>query len=145
MTLMRPPGPKDMSERPFIVSLPTQSRRAAFEFYRDGMGFETVGELAADGIPEPLQIAISEHARIMLVPTVGFGWVTGEHQTAEPGTSECMLVLPVESDDEVDAVIERARRAGAEIVTEPGPQPWGYSGAFADLDGHLWMVRTGLQ
>ncbi len=56
-----------------------------------------------------------------------------------------MLLLPKESDQEVDETIERARRAGAEIVTEPGEQRWGYAGAFAEPDGHLWMVRTGLQ
>jgi len=134
-----------MSQLPFIISLPTDSRKAAFAFYRDGLGLETVGEPDDDGIPEPLQIALNDRARVMLVPTVGFGWITGERGTAEPGTNECMLLLPVESDDEVDAVIERARRAGGEIVTEPDQQRWGYAGAFADLDGHLWMVRTGLQ
>jgi uncharacterized protein len=39
-------------------------------------------------------------------------------------------------------LLERAQRAGAEIVTEPGPQPWGYTGAFADPDGHVWMVTS---
>ena len=24
----------------------------------------------------------------------------------------------------------------------PGQQPWGYAGAFADPDGHVWMVRS---
>jgi hypothetical protein len=35
---------------------------------------------------------------------------------------------------------ERARGAGAQIVREPAQQPWGYSAAFADPDGHLWRV-----
>ncbi|MFV2101912.1 hypothetical protein [Micromonospora sp. LOL_024] len=26
------------------------------------------------------------------------------------------------------------------MVTEPGQQPWGYAGTFADPDGHLWMI-----
>ncbi len=30
-------------------------------------------------------------------------------------------------------------------MTEPNEQRWGYAGAFADPDGHLWMVRTGSQ
>lgn len=81
----------------------------------------------------------------MLVPTGGFEWITDGRDTAAPGQSEYMLVLPADSDDEVEKIIERARRAGADIVTEPGRQRWGYAGAFADLDGHLGMVRTGLQ
>lgn len=24
----------------------------------------------------------------------------------------------------------------------PGRQPWGYAGAFADPDGHLWMITA---
>ncbi len=43
----------------------------------------------------------------------------------------------------VDEIVERAHRAGAEIVTAPAQQPWGYAGAFVDPDGHLWMVSSG--
>ena len=39
-----------------------------------------------------------------------------------------------------DETIERARRWGARIASEPEQQPWGYVGTFADPDGHLWMV-----
>jgi predicted lactoylglutathione lyase len=31
--------------------------------------------------------------------------------------------------------------AEAEVVLEPTQQPWRYSAAFADPDGHLWLVR----
>ncbi len=34
------------------------------------------------------------------------------------------------------------RGRSAEIVTEPAQQPWGYTGTFADPDGHLWMVTA---
>ncbi|MFI5428447.1 VOC family protein [Aeromicrobium sp. UC242_57] len=37
-------------------------------------------------------------------------------------------------------MIERARQAGARIVAEPAQQPWGYTGTFADPDGHLWAT-----
>jgi uncharacterized protein len=46
------------------------------------------------------------------------------------------------TDAGVDELVERAQRAGAEIVTAPGQQPWGYAGAFADPDGHVWMVTS---
>jgi len=42
---------------------------------------------------------------------------------------------------EVDAVVERARTAGARIAREPGETFWGgYSGVFVDPDGHPWEV-----
>ncbi len=76
----------------------------------------------------------------MLVPADGFGWVIGDHEVAQRGHSECVLSLVTETQTGVDELIKRAQQAGADIVTEPAQQPWGYAGAFADPDGHVWMV-----
>jgi hypothetical protein len=43
-----------MVSKPIIVCLPIADRRTSFTFYRDGVGFEPVGEVADDGVPEPL-------------------------------------------------------------------------------------------
>jgi predicted lactoylglutathione lyase len=127
---------------PVVVSLPIADRRASFAFYRDALGFEPVGEAAADGVPEPLQFALNDGIRVMLIPTGGFGWITGDHDVAPHGSSECVLSLSTATDGEVDEFVARAGRGGAAVVTAPGQQPWGYAGAFADLDGHIWMVRS---
>ena len=51
------------------------------------------------------------------------------------------LAHNVRSPDEVDAVIEEARRAGGTIGREPAKTFWGgYSGVFVDPDGHPWEV-----
>ena len=51
------------------------------------------------------------------------------------------LAHNVRSPDEVDAVIEEARAAGARISREPGKTFWGgYAGVFVDLDGHPWEI-----
>ncbi len=51
------------------------------------------------------------------------------------------LAHNVRSPDEVDAVVAEARSAGATVTREPGPTFWGgYSGVFADPDGHPWEV-----
>jgi predicted lactoylglutathione lyase len=45
------------------------------------------------------------------------------------------------SREEVDAVIEEARAAGATIGREPAETFWGgYSGLFIDPEGHPWEV-----
>ena len=45
------------------------------------------------------------------------------------------------SPEEVDAVIEEARGAGATIAREGAETFWGgYSGVFVDPDGHPWEV-----
>ena len=125
---------------PLIVALPIADRPTTHRFYGEGLGFEAIGELADDGVPEPLQFVLNDGARLMFIPTGGFGWVTGDHETAPPGTSECLLSRNVESDAEVDEHIERARAAGAVVLAEPEPKPWGYLGLFADPDTHLWQV-----
>jgi uncharacterized protein len=57
----------------------------------------------------------------------GWGGVTPAYNTRSP--------------EEVDAVIEEARAAGARIAREPAATFWGgYSGVFVDPDGHPWEV-----
>jgi uncharacterized glyoxalase superfamily protein PhnB len=47
----------------------------------------------------------------------------------------------VNSQEDVDAVMERASRAGARIVKPAQATFWGgYAGYFQDPDGHLWEV-----
>jgi predicted lactoylglutathione lyase len=49
----------------------------------------------------------------------------------------------VRSSEEVDAIVEAARRAGGRIAREPGRTFWGgYSGIFVDPDGHPWEVAV---
>jgi uncharacterized glyoxalase superfamily protein PhnB len=91
-----------------------------------------------------LQFALNDGLRLMLIPTGGFGWITGDHDVAPSGSSECVLTLGMEGDEGVDLVVQRAVTAGATIITPPGQQPWGYAGTFADPDGHIWMVRRAL-
>lgn len=131
-----------MSSAPVIVGLPIADRRTSYAFYSAGLGFATVGEPADDGVPEPLQLALNEGVRIMLIPTGGFRWVTGGREVASSGHSECLLTISVAAPAEVDEFVERAHNAGAEIVTEPAEQPWGYAGIFTDPDGHLWQVTV---
>ena len=51
------------------------------------------------------------------------------------------LAYNTRSTEEVDEVIEEARKAGATIGREPGETFWGgYSGVFIDPDGYPWEV-----
>ncbi|MET8229675.1 VOC family protein [Micromonospora sp. NPDC005298] len=131
-----------MTFAPVTVCLPIADRPTSYRFYRDGLGLDAVGELADDGLPEPLQFVVNDGLRLMLIPTGGFGWVIGANEVAVRGQSECVLSLGVASTADVDATVERARAAGAEVVTEPTAQPWGYEGTVADPDGHLWTVSA---
>jgi uncharacterized glyoxalase superfamily protein PhnB len=122
---------------PLTVSLPVEDRARSYAFYRAALDLEAVGELADDGVPEPLQFCVNDGVRLMLVPRGGFGWITGGAPVAD-GQHECLLAVTV---DDVPGVLAQAVQAGATVVTEAGEQPWGFAGAFADPDGHIWMVR----
>ncbi len=51
------------------------------------------------------------------------------------------LAHNVRSAEEVDRVIEEARRAGARISREPAKTFYGgYAGVFVDPDGHAWEI-----
>jgi predicted lactoylglutathione lyase len=61
--------------------------------------------------------------------------------TAEAGFRPTMLAMNLESPEAVDAVFEEVQGAGARVVKAPSKAEWGgYTGSFADLDGHLWEV-----
>lgn len=127
---------------PITVALPVADRRTTFTFYAEGLGLRPFGDLGDDGVPEPLQFTLNEGVRVMFIPTGGFGWVTGGRPTARSDQSECLLVMSLADRRDVLGMVDRARRAGAEIVMEPAEQPWGFTAVFADPDGHLWQVRT---
>lgn len=60
---------------------------------------------------------------------------------SEPGFSGVTLAHNVSSPTGVDAVIKFAVSCGARLVKAPHKVSWGgYSGYFADPDGHLWEV-----
>lgn len=57
----------------------------------------------------------------------GWGGMTLAHNTGSPA--------------EVDAVLEQARSAGGRVLRPGAPTAWGgWSGLFADPDGHRWEV-----
>ncbi len=57
------------------------------------------------------------------------------------GYAGITLAHNVRSPAEADAVLEEARAAGATILREGAETFWGgYSGLFADPDGHRWEI-----
>ncbi|MFG1816972.1 VOC family protein [Kribbella sp. NPDC049174] len=125
-----------------IISLPIEDRPRSYAFYREAFGFTAIGELAEDGIPEPLQFALTDDVRLMLIPTGGFGWVLGDHPAAPRGTSECILSISLDTEAAVDSLYTQATTAGATPIGTPTRKPWAYTGTLTDPDGHVWMLET---
>ena len=120
-----------------VIALPTVDRFRAYAF-AIAHDLETPGDVAENGVPEPLRVQLNESTALMYIPTGGFGWVTAGRPTAEPGTSECLVSLQAGSASEVDELVGRVEAAGGRVVSGPEQKSWGYSGTFTDPDGHLW-------
>lgn len=131
-----------MTYKPIVISLPIADRATSHDFYRRALDLDTVGDLGDDGLPEPMQFVVNDGVRVMLIPRGGFGWITGDAPITPAGHHECLLAVSVTTAAEADALVDHAVAAGATLVTPTGQQPWGYAGAFADPDGHIWMVRA---
>ena len=60
------------------------------------------------------------------------------------GFAGITLAYNAKSKEEVNKIIELARKAGAKIVKEPQDVFWGgYHGYFSDPDGYFWEVAWG--
>jgi catechol 2,3-dioxygenase-like lactoylglutathione lyase family enzyme len=124
-----------MEQRLSFVTLVVEDLDATRAFYVDGLGWRP--ETEAPG--EVLMIRVGSHVVLSL-------WDEG-HAAAEigpvsrGGTPPLTLAHNVASPDEVDAVLEHARGAGARSVSEAVARDWGgYTGYFADPDGFRWEV-----
>lgn len=61
---------------------------------------------------------------------------------AELGTGAITLAQNINTNEEVDAAYVLALTAGAKPLKEPQKVFWGgYSGYYADPDGHVWEMR----
>ena len=62
-------------------------------------------------------------------------------ENSKPGFSGVALAFNVADETSVDAALQAAERAGGKILKAGGRAFWGgYTGYFADPDGHLWEV-----
>lgn len=130
-----------MKPRITLVTLGVDDLEAAVRFYRDGLGLRTDGIVGAEF--EHGAVAFFElqgGLKLALWPRESIARDAG----ISPGNrsaTEFALAHNVPSREEVDGVMEQARRAGAAVVKPAGDTFWGgYAGYFQDPDGHLWEV-----
>jgi hypothetical protein len=123
-----------MTPRISMITLGVRDLAAATRFYEQGLGFPRM--------PSPPEVAfftlngtwLGLYGREALAADAK---VPAEGQ----GFNAFSLAHNVNSPAEVDEVVNQAVKAGAKLVKKPQKTDWGgYSGYFADPDGHLWEV-----
>lgn len=117
-----------------MITLGVQDLERSIAFYEHGLGFPRMDS--------PPSVAFF---------TLNGSWLGlyGHDALAEDATVSAQgggfkgvtLAHNVESEAAVDAVVEQAVAAGATLIKKPQTVFWGgYSGYFADPDGHLWEI-----
>lgn len=119
-----------------LIGLGVRDVAASLAFYRDGLGFPTHNH--QDG--EDFAMFALEGTWLSIYPR---DKLAEDAMIADDGRgfSGFALAHNVGSKAEVDAVFAHAVAVGARPVKTPRDVFWGgYSGYFADPDGHLWEV-----
>ena len=123
-----------MQPRISMITLGVRDLDRAMEFYEQGLGFPKLAsppEVAFFNLNGSWlglfgRQALADDA---LLPSDGQGFAA------------VTLAHNVTSEAEVDAVMAQAITAGAKLIKPPQKTSWGgYSGYFADPDGHLWEI-----
>lgn len=117
-----------------LVTLGVKDLQKSLAFYKDGLGWPAKPQGDVVFIPLTNGVILSLYGRDDLAKDAG---VNAEGS----GFSGITLAHNAGSKEEVDAIFEAVKAAGATIVKAPKKAEWGgYSGYFSDPDGHLWEV-----
>ena len=124
-----------MEPRLNIITLGVRDLDKAVKFYRDGLEWPLSSASASDFAIFKLSTgtALALYPRDLLAKDAnvkdpgGFGGIT--------------LAQNVETPEEVDLVLSQVVKSGGTILKSARKADWGgYSGYFADPDGHPWEV-----
>jgi uncharacterized protein len=130
-----------MKTRISVVTLGVDDLERAVEFYRDGLGLKTDGIVGKEFEYGAVAFfKLSGGLMLALWPRNSISHDSGLAKGAASPT-EFTIGHNVASKEEVDAVMEQARKAGATIVKHAHETFWGgYAGYFQDPDQHLWEI-----
>ena len=130
-----------MKPRITVITLGVDDLERALRFYRDGLGLPTQGIVGTEfEIGAVAFFDLQSNLKLAIWPRKSLSKDTGLPLN-KPSATEFSIGHNVASKAEVNAVMQRARNAGAVIVKPAHDTFWGgYAGYFQDPDGHLWEV-----
>ncbi|HTI09498.1 MAG TPA: VOC family protein [Puia sp.] len=132
---------KKMESRFTILTLGVDDLQRSFTFYHDGLGLPSEGIVGKEfQHGEVVFFDLAHGMKLALYNRKDLAWDAKIVQ-APPAPTEFSIGYTVRKKEEVDSIMESARKAGATITKTAQKAFWGgYSGYFQDPDGHLWEI-----
>ena len=132
---------KVMEPRFTILTLGVDNLEKAMIFYRDGLGLHTQGVIGTEFEHGAVVFFDLQHGmKLALYPRTDLAW-DAKIAPSPVSSTEFSIGYLTRTRDEVDAIMDAARKAGATITKPAQKAFWGgYSGYFKDPDGHLWEI-----
>ena len=130
-----------MKPRITLLTIGVDDLEKSLSFYRDGLGFPSKGIVGTEFEHGAVAFFdLQSGLQLALWPRRDLAHDVGMREGARSAT-EFAIGHNVNSKEEVDAVMGKARAAGATIAKEAQDTFWGgYAGYFQDPDSHLWEV-----
>src|SRR2546430_6108937 len=130
-----------MKPRITVLTLGVDDLERSLKFYRDGLGLPTEGIVGTEFEHGAVAFFELQSGLILAVwPRSDIAYDAKIPKGARSAT-EFTVGHNVNSKEEVNAVMEQARKAGAIITKAAQHTFWGgYAGYFQDPDGSLWEL-----
>jgi len=124
-----------------ILTLGVDDLERSFKFYHEGLGFPSKGIVGKEfERGEAAFFDLQNGLKLAIYSRENLSW-DSKVKKSNPSATEFSIGYMAKDKDEVDAVMELAKKAGAVIVKPAEKAFWGgYSGYFHDPDGHLWEI-----
>ncbi|GGO62722.1 glyoxalase [Nonomuraea cavernae] len=117
-----------------FVNVPVKDLHRSKSFYT-ALGFDYFGMT-----DDMASVIVSERTQIMLLTEPTFAGYA-RNEVADPAkTTQAILVLGLDDQEQVDELLGKAVAAGAEELGEPVTAGGRYQRHFADPDGHHWSA-----
>ena len=119
-----------------FINLPVRDLDRAVSFFT-ALGFSFDADFTDE---KATSMIINEHSYAMLLTEPFFAGFTSKELADATKSTEVITAVSVDSREEVDTFVEKARAAGASHIGEPFGEGPMYGCGFADPDGHQWEV-----
>ena len=130
-----------MKQHIHILTLGVNDLEKSMAFFKNGFGWQTKGIVGTEYERGAIVVFdLNNGMMISLYERKNLAWDSGLEQQPESAT-EFSIGHLVNTDNEVNLIMEQAQKAGAKIIKPAQKTFWGgYAGYFKDIDGHLWEI-----